>query len=117
MDDFTAALHRIGEDPRHDTYAALQRAARQAPPEPSIIPLPEFAPGCAVRFPCPLGCSWAHEEHPAIEPLGPIRLPLHFTGRDLSAALTDHADRTARIMRRRVEQAIEAHYETAHPGR
>ncbi|WP_019061671.1 hypothetical protein [Streptomyces prunicolor] len=111
-------LARLSRDPV-DVFAeieAARRAAEAAPlPEPSIIPMPEFPAFGLVRYPCPLGCGWHHDERPGLEPFGPITLPADPGA--LSAALTAHADARAEALRQRIENALSDHYEVAHPDR
>lgn len=100
-------------------FLRARRETEWSPPEPSVIPQPEFPVrfGGIVRYRCPLGCAWHHDENPgrdaAVESLR-LTLPANCTPDDLSAALDAHANERARTVRARIEQAITDHYETAH---
>jgi hypothetical protein len=68
-----------------------------------------------MRFSCPLGCGWYHDENPSHEPLGTFVVPLDPA--KLEEALTAQADARHEAFRVRVEAAITGHFEQAHPGR
>ena len=71
--------------------------------------------GGTIRYRCPLGCDWFHDEHPGAEPMLPVRLP---TDPDrLGEALTAQATARHAAFQQRVETAITDHYEQQHPGR
>ncbi|GAA2701269.1 hypothetical protein [Nonomuraea recticatena] len=110
-DDPDALLH---------AHLRAQRQATSALPPPSIIPAPVFPAGRqfrgTVRFPCPIGCGWFHDEHPGSETPGPLLLPVGFTSEDIEDALTARAAAEGETRRRRIEGAITAHYRSAHPS-
>ncbi|TMU98203.1 hypothetical protein [Streptomyces sp. DASNCL29] len=64
-----------------------------------------------------MSCGWYHEENPSAELPGPIRLPAEFTPDDINLAITAQANARGEKMHARVEAAIIAHYDEAHPGR
>ncbi|HLL36322.1 MAG TPA: hypothetical protein VK545_21125 [Streptomyces sp.] len=118
-DGFAAVQAALARIPSSELQEQL-RAAREAPaelPEPSIIPAPESLGWGRVRFPCPLGCGWGHEEDPGAEPMGPLLLPVDYTEADLNAAITAQAAASAEALRGRAEEAIRDHFTESHPGR
>ncbi|MER7477471.1 hypothetical protein ABTX60_07410 [Streptomyces sp. NPDC126510] len=97
---------------------AARRAERNAPwPEPSIVPTSEFPAFGVIRYPCPLGCGWHHQEEPGVDAYGPIVVAAPYDSQAVSAALTASANERGELFRERVEAALVDHYETAHPGR
>lgn len=67
----------------YDEIEAARRAAELAPPpEATIIPMPEHPYmwphplSGIVRFPCTLGCGWAHDEDAFAEDREPIVVPV-----------------------------------------
>lgn len=122
MDDDFAAIQAAAarlQPPSLDDITRARREAAQTPPLVTTIPTPDFPKpfGGVVRFHCPLGCGWHHDEHPGLEPMGPLRLPADFTPDDLSAAITSQAEVRGNDFRLRVEQVIAVHFDEAHPGR
>lgn len=98
---------------------AVDAAARvvELPPL-TTIPAPEYLPGCVIRYWCPLGCGWWHDELVGAEPPAPpLILPSGFTSADIDRALSEQAAARERAYVARVEQAIAGHFEAAHPGR
>jgi hypothetical protein len=125
-DELDAVLARLPQQTPAQMYAELQearRAAETAPwPEPSIIPMPTYPDdvrgllGGTMRFGCPLGCDWHHDEHPGRDAaLEPLVLPLDPD--QFEETLTAQANDRAEAFRARVEAAIVDHFEQAHPGR
>ncbi|MFE2424615.1 hypothetical protein [Streptomyces hokutonensis] len=125
-DDLDALLARLPmKSPReaYDEMMAAREAAAAAPlPEPSIIAMPTYPDdrwgrlGGTIRFGCPLGCGWHHDENPGLEAATePLVLPLDLSR--LDEALTAQANARAEAFRVRVETAITAHYAADHPGR
>lgn len=104
-----------------DVEAARQAAAAAPLPEPSLIPMPDYPyrlghpRAGTIRFRCPLGCGWFHDEHPGAEPM--TRLSLPADPDRLNEALTAQANARQAAFVARVETAITDHYEQAHPGR
>ncbi|WP_031487612.1 hypothetical protein [Streptomyces bicolor] len=123
--DLDALLARLPQKSPTEAFAeieAARRAAEAAPwPEPSIIPMPSYPYGLrhplagTVRFDCPLGCGWHHDENPALEPLGPLLLSVDTA--KLSEAITQQANARAEALRTRVEEVITEHFVQAHPDR
>lgn len=70
-----------------------------------------------IRYPCPLGCGWYHQEEPGLDAYGPFIVAAPNDPQAVSAALTAHANERAEVYRQRVEKALVDHYETSHPGR
>lgn len=117
--DLDAALARIPVPSLAD-IERLRREAEQAPPTATTIPQPDFPVplGGIVRFHCPLGCGWHHDEDPGAEPMESLLLlPANFTSDDVSAAISSQADVRVNNFRLRVELAISEHFDAAHPGR
>lgn len=123
--DLDELLARLPLKSPAEVWAEMEAACKAAeaapPPEPSIIPMPDFPYGFrhplsgTMRFHCPLGCGWHHDENPSLEPVGPLILPADPA--KLSEALTAQADARAEAFCRRVELAITGHYAAAHPDR
>ncbi|MFF2940192.1 hypothetical protein ACFVSQ_10150 [Streptomyces niveus] len=85
--------------------------------EPSVVPMPDFVPGGAVRFHCPRACGWFHDENPGLDAAtDPYRLvlPLEPTSQDISDALTRQASARATALHERVSAAIVDHDRQAH---
>ncbi|MFF5655183.1 hypothetical protein [[Kitasatospora] papulosa] len=121
-DDLLALLPKPTPRQMFDELQAARAAAEAAPPpEPSVIPMPDYPYALGhplagtVRFRCPLGCGWFHDENPGAEPLGPVLLPADLDR--LNEALTAQATARHAAFRERVETAITGHYEQQHPGR
>ncbi|WP_159052330.1 hypothetical protein [Streptomyces longwoodensis] len=93
---------------------AARRASASAWAPPSIVPMPDFPEFGLVRYACPLGCGWHHDEQPGAEAFGPILLPVGDRA-DLDAALTAHAGERAEVYQARVEAAVAEHWAQAHP--
>lgn len=125
MEDVEAALAAMPREAREELVRQWWKAAT-APPPPqpalSLFPPPQFPYGPrhpdagAVRWNCPLGCGWWHEENPGRELPGPLRLPAGLTSEDVSEAVSRQAQERSEALRQRVEDAITEHYGTAHPG-
>lgn len=100
-------------------FEAHQRAQEDhfATWEPSVIPMPEFLRGGTVRFSCPRGCGWAHDENPGLDAANePYRLtlPPAATSQDISDAISRQATARSDALQERVAAAIVAHDEQAH---
>ncbi|MGW4731857.1 hypothetical protein ACWEQC_22285 [Streptomyces shenzhenensis] len=124
-DDLDALNARLPKQSTAELFAELQTARRAAAavlPEPTTIPGPDFPYrrphplAGTVRFSCPLGCDWHHDEHPGRE-AATERLVLPLDSEQLDKALTAQAEARAEVFRERVEGAIADHFEQAHPGR
>lgn len=115
LEEILAALPRPSPA---EALAEVEKAGRDVYlVEPTIIPMPEF-PGSfsgVARYPCGLGCGWAHEEHEMAWQLGPIVFRPDEPD-SLAKALTENADRLAAEMRNRIENAIRGHFAQDHPG-
>lgn len=112
-DDLDALTVRLPKKSAADLLAELQahRAAGAVLPEPTTIPEPEFPYqlshplGGTVRFSCPRGCGWHHDEHPDREK-ATERLVLPLDLEQLDKALTAQAEAQAEAFRARIEGAI-----------
>lgn len=120
--DIEAAARGLAQITTADILRAQQAAETACPPEPGIIPCPEFPTnsppgrlGGIARYRCPLGCPWFHDEPTDPGPLGPLLLPAGFTPADVDAALTAQAAERGRAQHARVEAAITSHYTECHP--
>jgi hypothetical protein len=119
LDEFLARLPQ--RSPAEDL--AMLEAARDAPrPEPTIIPMPEYPQGkpfgwCGeARYPCALGCGWAHVEDVGEWLCEPFSIRVDDLG-SIGQVLTERADERAAVMRARIETAIRDHFAAVHPGR
>ncbi|MEU7891712.1 hypothetical protein AB0B45_02480 [Nonomuraea sp. NPDC049152] len=123
FDEIESAIARLPRDYLDDVIRAQREAASAAPPPPSVIPEPEwpYPPrhplGGVVRFRCPLGCPWYHDENPGAERPGRFMLPVGFTNEDVASAITLEAEARGNAMRLRVEDAIAAHFAADHANR
>lgn len=115
--DIEAAMARLPQPTIDDLLRARREAEQAPPPPPTTIPTPEFPSFGVVRFNCPLGCGWRHDENPGLEPMGPLLLPADSTPDDLSAAISSQAAVRGNNFRLRVEQVIADHFTEAHPDR
>ncbi|NRQ31297.1 hypothetical protein HII36_05520 [Nonomuraea sp. NN258] len=106
-----------------DVLRAQQEAAKAPPPPPTVIPEPEFpyppqhALGGVVRFRCPFGCPWYHDENPGAEAPGRFMLPADFTQEDVTSAISLEAEARRNALLVRVERAITVHLAVDHPDR
>ncbi|MFE3146546.1 hypothetical protein ACFXJ6_07770 [Streptomyces sp. NPDC059218] len=118
--DLDELLARIQQRKPHDLFAeveAARRADEAAPwPEPSIIPMPSHPRRGTLRFSCPLGCGWHHDENPG-RMAATERLAVPFDLELVDEALTAQADARVQVLQARVEAAITDHVAEAHPGR
>ncbi|MBC9729240.1 hypothetical protein [Streptomyces sp. TRM68367] len=111
VDDLDEWLARLPKRSPREQLAELE-AARRADaaarlPEPTTIPMPDFPymPGHPlagmVRFSCPLGCGWHHDENPGRdEAAEPLVVPLD--PELWEAALVARAEARAEAFRARV---------------
>lgn len=117
-EEFEAAVARMAPEALRQKSDAVDAAARSVElPSLTTIPTPDYRPGCVVRYWCPLGCGWWHDERPALEPTPPLILPAGFTSADIDRAITEQAAARGRAYAARVEQAIADHFGAAHPDR
>lgn len=118
--DLDELLARIQQQKPHDLFAeveAARRADEATPwPEPSIIPMPSHPRRGTLRFSCPLGCGWHHDEDPGRD-AAMERLVVPLDPDLVSEALTAQANARAKALQARVEAAITDHFAEAHPGR
>jgi hypothetical protein len=111
-----AARATAGDDLRA-LLAARERTAEAEPGEAPLLPPPELpGPGFsgAVRWSCRHRCGWSHTEHPGMEPMGPLVLPVDFRPEDVSAAVTRQAEERHQALQARVLDALTAHYAAEH---
>ncbi|MEV6565878.1 hypothetical protein [Streptomyces kronopolitis] len=120
-DELEAALAKVSDAPMQlDGALRAQREAKPAPlPEPSVIPLPDFRAGGVVRFHCPRGCGWYHDENPgrdAATAVSRIVLPAVPTSADVTAAISALSNARAQAQQKRIETAFTQHDEMQHRG-
>ncbi|MFJ3249040.1 hypothetical protein [Streptomyces sp. NPDC086782] len=124
LDDLIAALPKQSPCEVLAELEAARRAAAATPLEQTIIPEPDLPPlwphpeSGIVRFPCALGCGWAHAENAYLNDLEDSRrlvIPLG-TEEEMTRAITVHAEARAEAQRKRIEDAIRAHFQESHPG-
>ncbi|MFI2434614.1 hypothetical protein [Streptomyces sp. NPDC018693] len=122
LDGLAALLPKLSFRETFAELEAARRAAEQAPPQTTIIPMPEFPyswrhPNSGtVRFPCTLSCGWVHDEDAYALDADPISIPLSASTEEISRIFDERAERRATKLRARVEQAIRDHFAQAHPG-
>lgn len=114
--DLDALVARLPA-PTIDDVLRARRDAEKAPPVVTALPMSDFVRGGIVRYRCLLDCGWHHDERPGLEMPGPLLLPVGYTLKDLSAAISSAAEVRGKASAMRVEQAIAAHFAEAHPGR
>jgi hypothetical protein len=107
--------------PPADLHAARRRAEDEHARtwQPSIIPMPDHLPGGIVRFNCPRGCPWFHDENPGRDAATEryvLVVPANPTGADIADALTRTAEERAATQRARIERALAEHDHQAHGG-
>lgn len=113
--EIEAAAKRM-PGPGIDELLRARREAEQTPPPlPSLIPEPDLLHGGVVRFRCPLGCGWRHDENPGLESCRLI-LPVDFTAQDISDTISVNAEASGLALLDRVERAIVQHYSERHPN-
>jgi len=83
-------------------------------PHPEMVRRGRGLFGSTVRYHCPNGCGWWHDEDPDPGPLSVI-VPANFTSDDLSAMLSLNAEARGLALHSRVEQAITDHCRQEHP--
>lgn len=103
-----------------------RRAAEQAPPpEPTIIPMPEFIGGrgrlisTVIRYPCTVpggGCPWGYVVDVGLRVAEKFTLSVSGFPEGLDRAITDQAAQRLRDLRERIEEAFGEHFELFHPG-
>lgn len=112
-------------DPVQELIEARRAVEQAPPPEPCIIPQPEFPRtwprliSGVVRYPCTLpggGCSWSYEVDTILEDTSPLVLPVSGSVEDLNRAITERAERRITDFRDRIERAIREHFARVHPG-
>ncbi|MDV9197029.1 hypothetical protein [Streptomyces sp. Wh19] len=118
--DLDELLARVRQKTARDLFAEMEAAGRAdeaAPwPEPSVIPMPSYPRRGTLRFSCPLGCGWHHDEDPGRE-AATERLVVPLDPDLVSEALTAEANARAQAFKTRVEAAITDHFAEAYPGR
>jgi len=101
----------------------MLRARAAPPPEPGIIPRPEYPYPLrhllagTVRYRCPHDCGWWHDELPDMEQPGPLVFPADPTPADITQAITTAANARHDAYRARVECVLTEHFDAAHEGR
>ncbi|MEU1852956.1 hypothetical protein ABZ499_27740 [Streptomyces sp. NPDC019990] len=122
LDGLTYLLPELSTREAFAELEAARRAAEQTPPKFTIIPEPEFPhmwphpKGGIARFPCALGCGWAHEHDSFADDPEPISLPLSAGAEEIGRIFGERAERRAARVRASVEDAIRSHFADEHPG-
>ncbi|MEU6988538.1 hypothetical protein ABZ946_34855 [Streptomyces sp. NPDC046324] len=81
------------------------------------MPTPEFLAGGTVRFSCPRGCRWHHDENPGLDAAMEtyrLVLPVGATPQDVTEAINRKASADARALQERVTAALVDHDQQAH---
>lgn len=125
-DDLDAIVRDLfaNRDPVREWLDARAAAAQAPPPEPSIIPRPEYPPARfltgVVAYRCTsvgTSCDWAYVVDTALqEAREPLRIPWPGSGEDISRALTEQAEERMRALKERIEDAFREHFELFHNG-
>ncbi|MYR61125.1 hypothetical protein GTY54_34510 [Streptomyces sp. SID625] len=121
LDELRAGMQKTPREAFAELEAA-RRAAEARTPERTIIPEPELPPlwphpgSGIVRFPCPLGCGWAHEEDAYALDVEPISVPLHSSPAEISRIFAERSERGSRALQRRIGSAVREHFVQAHHG-
>jgi hypothetical protein len=108
--------------PPVDLISARRRAEQEhaAAWEPTTIPMPEHLAGGIVRFPCPRGCPWFHDENPgrdaATERYVLVVPSANPTPEEVADAISRKAADRAAAVRERIERAVAAHDHEVHSG-
>lgn len=95
-------LARLEPDWMDDVLAARRRDVQEPLPV-RTLPMPELLRGGVLRYRCPLGYPWWHDEDPGREEPSPLLLPAGYTSEDLAAALTSAAEVRNNALRRALE--------------
>ncbi|MFB6962247.1 hypothetical protein ACFCYB_36035 [Streptomyces sp. NPDC056309] len=124
LDVLLAALPKQSPREALAELEAARRAAEARPLEQTIIPMPDLPPlwphpeSGIVRFPCALSCGWAHVEDLFLNDLedsARLVVPVG-TEEEMTRAITAHASARAEAQRKRIEDAIRAHFKESHQG-
>ncbi|WP_328434603.1 hypothetical protein [Streptomyces sp. NBC_00425] len=108
-----------------DMYAELEAARRADAERPrtyTIIPEPVHppmwpAPGSGImKFPCGLGCGWAHDEDVYADGGDILAVPLGASSEEIGCLFAEHAEKRGATVRVRIETAVREHFADAHPG-
>lgn len=126
-DDLDAIVraHFANRDPVAEWFAVRKAAEEAPPPEPTVIPLPEFIGGGgslisrAIRYPCTVpggGCPWGYVVDMGSEVTKSFTLSVSGFPEGLDRAITEQAEQRTRDLRERIEEAFGEHFKLAHPG-
>lgn len=125
-DDLDAMVRELfaGQNPVREWLTAKAAAEQAPPPEPSIIPMPEYPPSRfltgVVVYRCTAGdrsCKWAYVVDTALqEAREPLRIPWPGSGEDISRAITEQAEERMRALKERIEDALREHFTLFHSG-
>lgn len=121
-DDLQTCLNRMDAEALRPILMARESALVDPPAEQTIIPMPVFPHRWSdrvsgiVRYPCALGCGWAHDED-AYDVSEPCVFPLDAQGALDEMALNEQLAARGAALRERIETAIRDHFAAEHPGR
>ncbi|UJV43008.1 hypothetical protein [Streptomyces sp. AMCC400023] len=124
LDAFTREYFS-GRDHVREAQRAREAAAQAPPPEPTIIPMPEYPRAWprlfsgVAHYRCTVpggGCMWVYDVDLLLEDSEPLRFPVCASLDELNRHLNDRADRRVRDLRQRIETAFRDHFRQWHPG-
>ncbi|WP_158012986.1 hypothetical protein [Streptomyces sp. Root369] len=121
--DLDELLARLPQPSTREVFAEIEAARRadaaRTPhrtiiPEPVLPPLWPHPDSGVVRFPCALGCGWAHAEDTYGMDEEPISIPLSASPEEIGRIFAERAERRGAVVRGRVESAVREHFAEAH---
>lgn len=122
--DLTTLLAGLPDMLAKEERYELEPARRAVPaPRPTIIPMHEFPyrwphpQSNIMRYPCALGCGWAHDEDAYSDFWEPVVFRLDGQGAIDEPELNERLAARGAALRERIETAIRDHFTAAHPGR
>lgn len=111
-------------DPVREWLEARRAVEEAPPPEPCIIPMPDFPRdrrrfSGLVRYRCTVpggGCLWTYDVDALEEDSEPLTFPVSGSLDDLTRHISERADRRVKRIREEIETAFRKHYAERHPG-